>query len=102
MTWSMKGFILREVLGTEKMEVRRDWMRRRCGLLVKEDEKERMGLEPRRQLPGKWSSDIVCTAPKEGGYVSLDWCCEGKMGATIRFWRCIFTVGPLGALLIQM
>lgn len=36
-------------------------MTRRCGALVKVASKERMGREPRRQLPGKCSSDIVCT-----------------------------------------
>lgn len=36
-------------------------MTRKCGALVKVASKERMGREPRRQLPGKCSSDMVCT-----------------------------------------
>lgn len=34
-------------------------MRRRCGAEVKSEEKDKIGREPRRQFPGKWSSDIV-------------------------------------------
>ena len=30
--------------------------------------KERMGREPLRQLPGKWSSDMVCTVSIVGAW----------------------------------
>ena len=36
-------------------------MTRRCGADVKVESKESMGRAPLRQLPGKWSSDMVCT-----------------------------------------
>ena len=36
-------------------------MTRRYGWVEKVASKERMGREPLRQLPGKWSSDIVWT-----------------------------------------
>ena len=36
-------------------------MTRRWGSLSNEASKERMGREPLRQLPVKWSSSIVCT-----------------------------------------
>ena len=61
MTWSMKGFVLRAPWGTEKVCVRSSLMRRRCGAVVNVESKERIGREPRRQLPGKCSSDMVCT-----------------------------------------
>ena len=36
-------------------------MTRRCGWEEKVASKESMGRDPLRQLPGKCSSDIVCT-----------------------------------------
>lgn len=36
-------------------------MMRRCGADVNVESKERMGRDPFKQLPGKWSSDMVCT-----------------------------------------
>ena len=36
-------------------------MTRRYGWVEKVASKERIGREPLRQLPGKWSSDIVWT-----------------------------------------
>jgi hypothetical protein len=41
--------------------------------LSKEASKERMGREPLRQLPVKWSSSIVCTA-------DVDWFASSKWG----------------------
>ena len=34
---------------------------RRCGADVKVESKESIGRDPFKQLPGKWSSDMVCT-----------------------------------------
>ena len=61
MTWSMKGLVLRAPLGTENVCVRSSLITRRCGAVVNVESKERMGRDPFRQLPGKCSSDIVCT-----------------------------------------
>ena len=36
-------------------------MTSRCGAEVKVESKESIGRDPLRQLPGKWSSDMVCT-----------------------------------------
>lgn len=63
--------------------------------MSKEASKERMGREPLRQLPVKWSSSIVCTREE----VRFAWN-EGKRG-DLQFCMCIFAVGPFGALLIH-
>ena len=70
MTWSMKGFAFRAPLGTPKMWRKSSFRTRRWGSLSKEVSKERMGREPLRQLPVKWSSSIVCTADVDGFAIS--------------------------------
>lgn len=65
-TWSTKGLDFRAPLGTLKMWVRSSRMRVRCGAVPKWWENERMGREPRRQFPGKWSSDMVWTISWDG------------------------------------
>ena len=62
-TWSMNGFVFLDVAGTAKICVSNSLMTSRCGEegFVKVASKVRIGREPFRQLPGKWSSDIVCT-----------------------------------------
>ena len=59
MTWSMKGLIFREVLGTPNMCVRSSLTTRRYGCVLNVESKESMGRLPLRQLPGKCNSDIV-------------------------------------------
>ena len=58
--------------------------------------KDRIGREPLRQLPVKWSSDMVCT----GHVCQLS--CIRPAAVNAQFCRCILTVGPLGALLIHI
>jgi hypothetical protein len=70
MTWSMKGFAFRAPLGTPKMWRKSSFRTRRWGSLSKEASKERMGREPLRQLPVKWSSSIVCTVGRLDRYAS--------------------------------
>ena len=71
---------------------------RRCGADVKVESKESIGREPFKQLPGKWSSDMVCTFILLA--IDSDQFHCRDMGT--RFCRCILTVGPFGALLIHM
>ena len=61
MTWSTKGFVLRAPWGTPNVWVRSSLIMRRWGADVNVESKERIGRDPFRQLPGKWSSDMVCT-----------------------------------------
>ena len=80
---------------------------------VKVLSKERRGREPLRQLPGKWSSDVVCTIPlqcqrerywSDGHEEAKDWLGRrlGMVGEEVsQFCKCILTVGPFGALLIH-
>ena len=43
------------------MCVRSSLIRRRYGADVNVESKESIGRDPFKQLPGKWSSDMVCT-----------------------------------------
>ena len=61
MTWSTKGLVLRAPWGTPKVWVRSSLIMRRWGADVNVESNERIGREPFRQFPGKWSSDMVCT-----------------------------------------
>lgn len=67
-------------------------MTRRWGEEVKVASKERIGREPRRQLPGKWSSEVVCTVDNVSIVVMEDKRDSGRNPAMMGRGRTILQV----------
>lgn len=76
------------------MWVRSSLITRRCGAEVKVASKDSMGRDPLRQLPGKWSSDIVCTARD----AKISQVFREGMGAVLTILKVHLDCWPIGGL----